>query len=101
MTATYTDRLPTAPAAGPRGWVQRHPVAAFFILAYTLSWLVWIPAALAGASQVLLIPGAFGPAVAAYIVIRSTGGSVRAWARHGTTPVTPIPRTRMGAQSRS
>ena len=28
MTATYNDRLPTAPAGGPRGWVQRHLVAA-------------------------------------------------------------------------
>jgi membrane protease YdiL (CAAX protease family) len=59
-------------------------VAAFFVLAYALSWLVWIPAALAGASQVLLVPGAFGPAVAAYVVTRVTGGSVRAWARQVT-----------------
>jgi uncharacterized protein len=81
MTATHIDRLPTVPATGLRGWVQRHPVAAFFVLAYALSWLVWIPAALAGAGQVLLIPGAFGPAVAAYLVIRTTGGSVGAWAR--------------------
>jgi membrane protease YdiL (CAAX protease family) len=56
-------------------------VAAFFILAYALSWLVWIPAALAGAGQTLLVVGAFGPAVAAYIVLRTTGGSVGAWAR--------------------
>ena len=81
MTATQADRLSTVPAGGRRGWVRRHPVAAFFVLAYTLSWLVWIPAALAGAGQALLVVGAFGPAVAAYIVIRITGGSVRAWAR--------------------
>ena len=81
MAAISVDPLPTVPAGGLRGWVRRHPVAAFFILAYTLSWLIWIPAALAGASQVLLIPGAFGPAVAAYVVLRVTGGSVRAWAR--------------------
>jgi uncharacterized protein len=81
VTAIHADRLPTIPASGFRGWVQRHPVAAFFVLAYALSWLVWIPAALAGASQLLMVPGAFGPAVAAYLVIRITGGSVRAWAR--------------------
>ena len=81
MAVTSADRLPTVPARGPRGWVRRHPVAAFFVLAYALSWLVWIPASLAGAGQALLVVGAFGPAVAAYIVLRITGGSVRAWAR--------------------
>jgi membrane protease YdiL (CAAX protease family) len=81
MTATHTDRLPTVAEGGLRGRVQRHPVTAFFVLAYTLSWLIWIPAALTGASQVLLIPGAFGPAVAAYLITRATGGSVGAWAR--------------------
>lgn len=48
MTATHTNRLPTAPAGGLRGWVQRHPMAAFFILAYALTWLIWIPAAAVG-----------------------------------------------------
>ena len=85
MAVTSANRLPTVPARGLRGWVQRHPAAAFFILAYTLSWLIWIPAMLAGASQVLLIPGAFGPAVAAYLVLRITGGSVGAWAARSST----------------
>jgi hypothetical protein len=29
------------------GWVQRHRVASFFVLAYAVSWLAWLPAALA------------------------------------------------------
>jgi membrane protease YdiL (CAAX protease family) len=81
VSATPADRPPTIAATGLRGWAQRHPVAAFFTLAYALSWLAWIPAALAGASQALLIPGAFGPAAAALIIIRTTGGSVGTWAR--------------------
>jgi uncharacterized protein len=81
VAVTSADRLPTVPARGLRGWAQRHPVAAFFVLAYALSWLVWIPASLAGAGQALLVVGAFGPAAAAFIVLRITGGSVRAWAR--------------------
>jgi uncharacterized protein len=81
VTAVHADRVPTVPASGFRGWVQRHPVAAFFVLAYTLSWLAWLPAILLGGGQAAIIPGAFGPAVAAYLVIRIAGGSVRAWAR--------------------
>ena len=78
---TAADPLPTIPAGGLRGWVRGHPVAAFFVLAYTMSWLAWIPAILFGGGQAMLVPGAFGPAVAAVIVLRVTGGSVRAWAR--------------------
>lgn len=68
------------PAGGLRNWVRGHPVTAFFVFAYTLSWLAWIPAILFGGGQAMLVPGAFGPAVAAVIVLRTTGGSVRAWA---------------------
>lgn len=81
MAVTSADRLPTVPTGGLQGWVRRHPVAGFFILAYTLSWLAWLPAILFGGGQALLVPGAFGPAVAAFIVLRATGGSVGAWAR--------------------
>ncbi|HEU4898977.1 MAG TPA: type II CAAX endopeptidase family protein [Actinomycetota bacterium] len=82
MVTPQVERSPTAAAGGGlRGWVRHHPVAAFFVLAYTLSWLAWLPAILFGGGQVLLVPGAFGPAAAAYIVLRVTGGSVGAWAR--------------------
>jgi uncharacterized protein len=58
-------------AAGPRAWIPRHPLLAFFILAYGLSWLGAIPYAL-GAWPVPLFP--FGPLVAALIVTAVTGG---------------------------
>jgi uncharacterized protein len=81
MTSSDVGPLSTVPARGLRGWINRRPMAAFFTLAYTLSWLAWLPAILAGGGMAAIIPGAFGPAVAAWIVIRVTGGSVRAWAR--------------------
>jgi uncharacterized protein len=73
-----------SPAAGLgrlRAWVQRHPLVTYFVLAYALSWLVWIPAGLIGGGQAMLVIGAFGPAAAALIVLWVTGGSVRDWAR--------------------
>ena len=39
-------RVSDEPGEGIRGWVKRHPVASFFVLAYAISWLASIPAAL-------------------------------------------------------
>jgi uncharacterized protein len=74
---------PSRPArtAGLHGWVRRRPMVAFVGLAYALSWLIWIPAGFLGGGQAVMVVGAFGPPVAAWIVLRVTGGSVRAWAR--------------------
>jgi len=76
---------------GVRRWVQRHPVIAFVALAYTLSWLTWLPALLGFGGIAVIILGGLGPLVAAVVVTRYTGGSVRTLAR-------PIARWRMPAR---
>jgi membrane protease YdiL (CAAX protease family) len=68
------------PTEGMRRWVQRHPVVAFVALAYTVSWLTWWPALLGLGGVALIILGGLGPLVAAWVVTRHTGSSVRAWA---------------------
>jgi uncharacterized protein len=69
------------PAEGLARWTQRHPVIAFVALAYTLSWLTWLPALLGFGGIALIVLGGLGPLVAALVVTRYTGSSVRAWAR--------------------
>ncbi|MGH8840716.1 MAG: hypothetical protein ACRDVO_15885, partial [Jiangellaceae bacterium] len=64
-----------------RRWVQRHPVIAFVALAYTLSWLTWLPVLLGFGGAAAVVVGGLGPLVAALVVTRYTGDSVRAWAR--------------------
>jgi CAAX protease family protein len=70
-----------ASTEGLREWVQHRPVIAFVALAYTVSWLTWLPALLGVGGIALIILGGFGPLVAAWVVTRYTGSSVRAWAR--------------------
>jgi len=60
--------------------VRRHPLVAFFVLAYALSWGWWIPMALSGArvrvgsADPSHFPGLLGPAVAAAIVTLAREG---------------------------
>jgi membrane protease YdiL (CAAX protease family) len=63
-----------------RAWVGRHPFPTFVALAYASSWSFWL-LAWAGGGTVALLIGGLGPMIAAGIVTRATGGSLRAWLR--------------------
>ncbi len=57
------------------GLIRRYPVAAFFILAYGLSWLCWsLGAWLASARGTLIWAGAIMPAVSAFVLLGFSEG---------------------------
>ena len=63
-----------------RDIVRRHPLTAFFVLAYGLSWAAWLPLLIRGArvipgGSVTHFPGLLGPALAAFIIVGVTEGS--------------------------
>lgn len=73
---------PRALRSGPRAWAHDRPATLFVSLALGLSWLVWVPAHTAAPeAQWPMFVGAFGPAVAAAILTRLRGGSLRTWLR--------------------
>jgi membrane protease YdiL (CAAX protease family) len=79
LLGTPDGRAPErAPAA--RAWVGRHPFVAFVGLAYVFSWSCWVLSS-AGGGRVTFLIGGLGPLIAAGIVTRLTGGSLRAWLR--------------------
>jgi membrane protease YdiL (CAAX protease family) len=57
-------------------WIKRHPIAAFFVLAYTFSWLPWVLGTLAPASRPFVLYPFLGggPLLAALVVIPITQG---------------------------
>jgi hypothetical protein len=65
-------------------WINRHPIATFFVLAYTFSWLPWVLGTLVPASRPFVLYPFFasGPLLAALVVIPITQGraGLRAWA---------------------
>ena len=64
-------------------WIQRHRLIFYFALTYAISWPLWLLSRLAGGTPgtVLLVIGAFGPALAAAITIRYSGDSLKDWLR--------------------
>ncbi len=74
---------------GDRNVLKRHPILSFYILAFLISWLGWVPQALAGYglfsadSPLFTLLGGGGPALAAIIVtlaLREEGGIGRLFA---------------------
>jgi len=64
--------------------ISAHPTVAFFVLAFAMSWTLMAPAMIAGLDSVAAVPffvGVWAPATAAAIVVRATGGPIRAWLR--------------------
>lgn len=91
---------PPAGRRGPADLVRRHPLVSFFVLAYAVSWLAWLPFVLSadglgvlgfqyprllGTNQLLgVLPGAYlGPLGSAVLVTAVTGGrdGLRRWGR--------------------
>jgi membrane protease YdiL (CAAX protease family) len=67
-----------------RDIVDAHPVAAFFVLAYAISWAAWLGPILDLAEPfgtLGYLIGGFGPALAALVITWLGSDSVRAWAR--------------------
>jgi uncharacterized protein len=69
-----TSETTLDPRAGPRmAWLRDHPLTAYVLLAYGLSWGYWVPLVMTGhivrlGSPVTHFPGLFGPAIAAFTV---------------------------------
>lgn len=63
-----------------RAWVRRHPLAAFVVAAYAVSWVCWAPLLLSadvarpGIGWPTHLPGLAGPAVAAFAVTALADG---------------------------
>jgi uncharacterized protein len=55
-------------------WVRRHPLIVFFVLAYVLTWAVWIPRALGVQVGVVGQLWTWIPALAAFAAAALTGG---------------------------
>ena len=76
----------TPPPAGPSRtggrlttWTRAHPLSAFALLAYALSWGYWLPLVLTGqvvrrGSTITQFPGLLGPVIAAFIVTAVVDG---------------------------
>jgi membrane protease YdiL (CAAX protease family) len=75
-TASGTGPRPAGsrdPGRGVLAAVRRRPLAAFFLLAYLISWGYWVPVAAAG-GHLSHFPGLLGPMLAAFAVSAVVAG---------------------------
>ena len=65
-----------------------YPFVTFATLALAVSWAAWMPlfVVVPSPTSALMVPGAFGPALAAAAVVRLRGESVRAWLADALDP---------------
>ncbi len=67
--------------------IKRRPLVSFYVLTFAISWLVWSPLVIRRATSpsavLVIMAGAFGPLLAAWLVTAIVSGreGVRAWAR--------------------
>lgn len=65
--------------------IRHRPVVSFVVVTLLISWSLWFAASRLltdpNALFIATIPGGFGPALAAAVVVSATGGSVREWVR--------------------
>ena len=89
-TSEHDQRLRSPTRGSPlrgrrvRDWTVAHPVAAFALLAYALSWALWSPTVLGFGGPLvvaLFFLGVLGPATSALVVNRVIGAPIRPWAR--------------------
>lgn len=83
--STRTEPLAQASTSPrPTGWLERHPVAGFVVIAYAFSWSLWgVSWALGDTvlAGVVFVVGAFGPAAAAAIMLARLGEPLGPWVR--------------------
>jgi uncharacterized protein len=82
-TVTAAELPEAVEAAPPRLRPSIGRAGAFVLLTFALSWGLWIPVLLADpdAGQWTLVPGAFGPALAAAVMVRVEGRGLWSWLR--------------------
>src|SRR5215467_10212771 len=89
VQSTATSQEKSVP---PSSLLARHPLVSYFVLAYALAWLLWLPLVLSKGGGIGLIPfttpadlglhltlliiciGGLGPALAAFIMSACVGG---------------------------
>jgi membrane protease YdiL (CAAX protease family) len=81
MATSIAPHPSTTATHGLQAVIRQHPLFFYFLIAYAFSWILMIPAVLAewgalpkGLFVILFTIKSFGPAVAAYVLIRITAG---------------------------